>query len=116
MLAAAERWGGGEDERPFLPRAFSVARVADDGQLEFMLEDVGPGHPPPRRAARRATACGCSARSASRSAAPRDGLPPVLVGGGVGTAPIVMLADALGDDALGAARLPRRRARRTAPS
>ena len=27
MLAAAERWGGGEDERPFLPRAFSVARA-----------------------------------------------------------------------------------------
>ena len=26
MLAAAERCGGGADERPFLPRAFSVAR------------------------------------------------------------------------------------------
>ena len=26
MLTAAERWGGGEDERPFLPRAFSVMR------------------------------------------------------------------------------------------
>ena len=25
MLAAAERWGGGTDERPFLPRAFSAA-------------------------------------------------------------------------------------------
>ena len=25
MLAAAERWGGGADERPFLPRAFSIA-------------------------------------------------------------------------------------------
>ena len=24
MLTAGERWGGGEDERPFLPRAFSV--------------------------------------------------------------------------------------------
>ena len=42
MLAAAERWGGGEAERPFLPRAFSVLRVAD-GRLQFMLEDVGPG-------------------------------------------------------------------------
>ena len=27
MLAAAERWGGGADERPFLPRAFSVLRA-----------------------------------------------------------------------------------------
>ena len=24
MLTAAERWGGGEDERPFLPRASNV--------------------------------------------------------------------------------------------
>ena len=29
MLTAAERWGGGEDERPFLPRAFSVLRTRD---------------------------------------------------------------------------------------
>ena len=42
MLAAAERWGGGDGERPFLPRAFSVLR-ARDGRLEFMLENVGPG-------------------------------------------------------------------------
>ena len=42
MLAAAERWGGGEDERPYLPRAFSVARVLD-GEAHFLLEDVGPG-------------------------------------------------------------------------
>lgn len=27
MLAAAERWGGGEDERPWLPRAFSFLRA-----------------------------------------------------------------------------------------
>ena len=42
MLTAAERWGGGEDERPFLPRAFSVMR-AREGELDFLLEDVGPG-------------------------------------------------------------------------
>ena len=27
MLAAAERWGGGAGERPYLPRAFSFARA-----------------------------------------------------------------------------------------
>ena len=27
MLAAAEGWGAGADERPFLPRAFSVLRA-----------------------------------------------------------------------------------------
>src|SRR4029079_8987454 len=42
MLAAAERGGGGEDERPYLPRAFSYLRHRD-GQLEFLLDDVGPG-------------------------------------------------------------------------
>ena len=29
MLAAVERWGGGEASGPFLPRAFSVLRVRD---------------------------------------------------------------------------------------
>ena len=42
MLAAAERWGGGEDERPYLPRAFSIARRRP-GESQFLLEDVGPG-------------------------------------------------------------------------
>jgi NAD(P)H-flavin reductase len=43
MLAASERWGGGADERPFLPRAFSVLRRHEDGRLDFLFEDVGPG-------------------------------------------------------------------------
>lgn len=42
MLAAAEGWGAGEDERPFLPRAFSYLE-AGAGSLSFLLEDVGPG-------------------------------------------------------------------------
>ncbi len=42
MLAAAERWGAGEDERPYLPRAFSYARFKN-GEAHFLLEDVGPG-------------------------------------------------------------------------
>ena len=42
MLSSAERWGGGEDERPYLPRAFSYAR-AREGELSFLLEAVGPG-------------------------------------------------------------------------
>ena len=51
MLAAAQRWGGGADERPFLPRAFSVMRRGA-GRLEFMLEDVGPGTAAAGRTAR----------------------------------------------------------------
>ena len=56
---------GGEDERPFLPRAFSVARRHADGTLDFVLEDVGPGH----RAAVRAGAR--RGRLAARAARPR---------------------------------------------
>jgi dihydroorotate dehydrogenase electron transfer subunit len=100
MLAAAERWGGGEDERPFLPRAFSVARVSGDGcELDFMLEDVGPGT---RRLAelREGDGMWLLGPLGTPFAPPRDGRAPVLVGGGVGTAPIVMLADALGAEAL----------------
>ena len=45
MLAGERGWGGG-GERPFLPRAFSVADAVagDDGvRLSFLLEEVGPG-------------------------------------------------------------------------
>jgi dihydroorotate dehydrogenase electron transfer subunit len=98
MLAAAERWGGGEDERPFLPRAFSVLR-ARPGELEFMLEDVGPGT---ERLCELGPGDGLwllgpLGRGFAR---PRDGRRPILVGGGVGTAPLAIWADALGAAAL----------------
>lgn len=92
MLAAAERWGAGEDERPFLPRAFSVLRVDPDGGLEFMLEDVGPG-----------TNRLCELRPGDRIgltgplghgfSGPRDGRRAILCGGGVGTAPLALIQD-----------------------
>ena len=92
MLTAAERWGGGEDERPFLPRAFSVMR-AREGELDFLLEDVGPG-----------TNRLCELGPGDELwllgplgrgfTPPRDGRRPVLVGGGVGIAPLAMLEEA----------------------
>jgi dihydroorotate dehydrogenase electron transfer subunit len=99
MLTAAERWGGGADERPFLPRAFSVLRAHDDGTLDFLLEDVGPGT---RRLAELQTGdtlhvLGPLGRGFAR---PRDGRRPILVGGGVGIAPLAIWGDALGAAAL----------------
>jgi NAD(P)H-flavin reductase len=97
MLAAVEHWGGGEDERPFLPRAFSVARFAD-GEAHFLLEDVGPG-------TQRLTemepgdalwALGPLGRGFD---APTDGRRALLVGGGVGIAPLAILQDTLAERA-----------------
>src|SRR5687768_2120044 len=92
MLAAAEGWGGGEDERPFLPRAFSVMRA--DGRLHFMLEDVGPGT---HRLGelREGDGLWIAGPFGAGFRPPRDGRRPLLVGGGVGTAPLVILQDAL---------------------
>jgi len=98
MLAAASRWGGGSDERPFLPRAFSVMRIAENG-LQFMLEDVGPG-------TNRLAELGAGddvwllGPLGIGFARPRSGRRPILVGGGVGTAPLAIWADELGASAL----------------
>jgi NAD(P)H-flavin reductase len=97
MLSTVERWGGGADERPYLPRAFSFARVRPDGTLDFMLEAIGPG----------------TGRLAELE--PGEGLGLVgplgigfdlhapgralLVGGGIGAAPIDALQDELGPEA-----------------
>jgi dihydroorotate dehydrogenase electron transfer subunit len=99
MLAAAERWGGGADERPFLPRAFSVARRHDDATLDFVLEDVGPGTERLGEldAGEDVWLLGPLGRGFAR---PRQGRRPILVGGGVGIAPLAIWQDALGASAL----------------
>ncbi len=99
MLTAGERWGGGTDERPFLPRAFSVLRRHEDGRLDFLFEDVGPGT---RRL--------CELRAGDGVwllgplgvgfREPEDGRRPLLVGGGVGIAPLAIWQDVIGAPAL----------------
>jgi NAD(P)H-flavin reductase len=107
MLAAAERWGGGADERPFLPRAFSVMRATDAPgaaspvcelaarRLEFLLEDVGPGT---HRLGelRPGDALWLAGPFGRGFAPPRDGRRPLLVGGGVGAAPLAGWQDETG--------------------
>lgn len=95
MLMAAARWGGGDGERPFLPRALSVMRAPGDScELEFLLEDVGPGT---RRLCELADGdqLGIVGPLGVGFAPPRDGRTPLLVGGGVGIAPLVILHDDL---------------------
>jgi NAD(P)H-flavin reductase len=96
MLQTAERWGGGEGERPFLPRAFSVLR-ARASELQFLIEDVGPG-----------TKRLCELEAGEELlllgplgngfTTPGEDRRPLLVGGGVGIAPLAIWQDELGSD------------------
>jgi dihydroorotate dehydrogenase electron transfer subunit len=95
MLASASRWGGGVAERPFLPRAFSVLRAPrKTSELHFLIEDVGPG-------TKRLCELGPGddlmivGPLGVGFQAPRQGRRPLLVGGGVGIAPLAILKDQL---------------------
>jgi len=97
MLAAHERWGGGADERPYLPRAFSHARarLASDGlALSFLLEAIGPGTErlgalAPGDQAWLVGPLGIGFRP------PAAGARALLVGGGIGVAPLVIWEETL---------------------
>jgi dihydroorotate dehydrogenase electron transfer subunit len=98
MLSAVEGWGGGADERPFLPRAIS-ALYARDGEVGFLLEDVGPG-----------THRLCALEPGEDVylvgplghgfTPPEHGREAVLVGGGVGIPPVAMFQERFGGQAL----------------
>jgi dihydroorotate dehydrogenase electron transfer subunit len=95
MLSAAERWGAGEAGRPFLPRAFSVLRApADTNDLQFLIEDVGPGT---RRLCELRPGDGLLLVGPLGNGfrRPRGGRRPLLVGGGVGIAPLAICQDGL---------------------
>jgi NAD(P)H-flavin reductase len=109
MLAAAQRWGGGEGDRPFLPRAFSVLRANDEAaaawhspraaqELQFLIEDVGPGT---RRLSELQPGDDLLLVGplGSGFAPPEDDRAPLLVGGGVGIAPLAIWQDQVGREA-----------------
>lgn len=98
MLSTAIGWGGGEDGRPYLPRALSYARVVETSNgllLDFLFEGVGPGTD-------RLGAVGVGAEIEVTGPF-GNGFTldparwPVLVAGGIGLAPIVALDDELRD-------------------
>lgn len=95
-MVSADGWGS-DGGRPFLPRAFSVAaaeRSGDGVRLEFLLEAVGPGTAllAALEPGATLTITGPLGRPFS---APRDLKPDapgaILVGGGIGIAPIAIL-------------------------
>jgi NAD(P)H-flavin reductase len=95
MLQAASRWGGGDGERPYLARAFSVLRApVHSDELHFLLDDVGPGtHRLCELFADDDLLVLGPLGAGFRS--PRGGRKPLLVGGGVGIAPLAIWQDEL---------------------
>jgi dihydroorotate dehydrogenase electron transfer subunit len=99
MLATADGWGGGADQRPYLPRAFSHARarLGPGGlRLSFLLEAVGPGTErlaglEPGEGLALVGPLGIGWRP------PQEATLPLLVGGGIGVAPLLCLQDELPD-------------------
>jgi NAD(P)H-flavin reductase len=98
MLASGESWGGGSGERPYVPRAFSFARARPDldgdTELLFLLEEVGPGT---HRLGRLGPGdplllvgpLGLGFRP------PAEDTRSLLVGGGIGVAPLLCLYEEL---------------------
>lgn len=97
MLAAVDRWGAGVDERPFLPRAFSYARWKA-GEAQFLLEDVGPGT---HRLCelQKGEALWVLGPLGQGFREPQEDRRALLVGGGVGIAPLAIWQDRLGERA-----------------
>jgi dihydroorotate dehydrogenase electron transfer subunit len=99
MLAAAEGWSDGTGQRPYLARAFSVCRVRGS-RLDFLVDDVGPG-------TRRLAALtrldglwlvgplGLGFSDPEELGRGTEETRAILVGGGIGIAPLVIWEEAL---------------------
>jgi NAD(P)H-flavin reductase len=95
MLAAASGWG--EDGRPFLPRAISVAEAGPAAQgvrLDFLVEGIGPGTDRlcELEAGEGAWVTGPLGNAFATPAEASPGAAgAILVGGGIGVAPLALL-------------------------
>ena len=95
-MLRSDGWGS-QLGRPFLPRAFSVAaaeRTAEGVRLEFLVEAVGPGTSilASLEAGAELTITGPLGRPFSAPDEVNPGAPgAIMVGGGIGVAPIAIL-------------------------
>jgi NAD(P)H-flavin reductase len=97
-MLAAERWGEGSIQRPYLSRAFSVCRVRGP-RLDFLVDAIGPGT---RRLAalRPGEELWLVGPLGIGFSAPPAGARALLVGGGIGIAPLVIWQEALQEAAI----------------
>jgi len=103
MLAASPDWAA-EGGRPYLPRAISFARVSENLtgglRLDFLIDEVGPGTS--RLAQMKpGESCWVAGPFGGRFSLPRQLNPEaagaILVGGGIGIAPMAVLRHQLVD-------------------
>lgn len=105
MLAAARRWSE-RDGRPFLPRAISVAETgpaASGVRLDFLVEAIGPGTDR-LCALRPGEDVWVTGPLGNAFAEPREvsanAAGAILVGGGIGVAPLALLRRRFGERAV----------------
>lgn len=94
MLAAEKGWGGGDRGRPWLPRAISFLSNGEGGRFDFLVDAVGPG-----------TEALAGLEEGDRLliagpfgngfTTPDPVAVPVLLGGGIGVAPVMAAAQQL---------------------
>lgn len=94
MLSAANGWESDEAGRPWLARAISFLSTDNAGRIVFLVDAVGPGT---EALANLSTgdALQVVGPLGNGFPEPAEGLRPLLVGGGIGLAPILALSDQL---------------------
>ena len=94
MLSTEIGWGGGDRGRPWLPRAISFLSNDARGRFDFLIDAVGPGTGALTsiKAGDRMLVTGPFGNGFSE---PGEGVRPILLGGGIGAAPVMAAAESL---------------------
>ena len=97
MLSSASKWESDEAGRPWLARAISFLSTDGVGRIVFLVDAVGPG-----TSALASLSTGDSMQLVGPLGNgfpdPNEALRPLLVGGGIGLAPVLALSDQLKRD------------------
>ena len=94
MLTATAGWGGEEGGRPWLPRPISFLSNGTEGRFDFLIDPIGPGTRLLAELLPGDSVCVVGPLGNGFSPV-AEGVRPVLVGGGIGAAPVMALSERL---------------------